>query len=103
MQLAAARDAFATMGAVTWAARAGSELAAAAGPAGATGTGKLTARERDICDLVVAGRTNREVAALLFLSPRTVEHHLRMAYRKLGVRSRTALAARGVEAGGQDR
>ncbi|HZO05945.1 MAG TPA: LuxR C-terminal-related transcriptional regulator, partial [Solirubrobacterales bacterium] len=38
--------------------------------------------------------TNREVATALFLSPRTVEHHLRSAYRKLGVRSRTELAAR---------
>ena len=44
--------------------------------------------------LVAAGRTNREVAATLFLSPRTVEHHLRAAYRKLGVRSRTELAVR---------
>ena len=54
----------------------------------------LTARERDVCDLVAGGATNREVAAALFLSPRTVEHHLRIAYRKLGVRSRTELAAR---------
>jgi DNA-binding CsgD family transcriptional regulator len=43
---------------------------------------------------VATGATNREVAAALFLSPRTVEHHLRLAYRKLGVRSRSELAAR---------
>ncbi|MBS1676621.1 MAG: AAA family ATPase [Actinobacteria bacterium] len=54
----------------------------------------LTSRERDVCELVAAGHTNREVAATLFLSPRTVEHHLRAAYRKLGVRSRTELALR---------
>jgi DNA-binding CsgD family transcriptional regulator len=94
-QLAAARDAFADMGAVTWAERAVRELAAAGGPgsADAAAAGGLTARERDVCDLVVGGATNREVAAALFLSPRTVEHHLRTAYRKLGVRSRTELVA----------
>jgi DNA-binding NarL/FixJ family response regulator len=51
----------------------------------------LTNRERDVCVLVAGGATNREVAAALYLSPRTVEHHLRMAYRKLGVRSRTEM------------
>jgi DNA-binding CsgD family transcriptional regulator len=51
----------------------------------------LTARERDVCTLVAGGATNREVAAALYMSPRTVEHHLRMAYRKLGVRSRTEM------------
>jgi DNA-binding CsgD family transcriptional regulator len=51
----------------------------------------LTARERDVCTLVAGGATNREAAAALYLSPRTVEHHLRMAYRKLGVRSRTEM------------
>jgi DNA-binding CsgD family transcriptional regulator len=93
-QLAAARDAFAAMGGRSWAARAERELAAAGGDAVARGSDALTARERDVCDLVAAGATNREVAAALFLSPRTVEHHLRIAYRKLGVRSRSELAAR---------
>ena len=97
--LAAATATFAAIGAPTWAARAARELEAAGGqgpdqrPA-ARWTGELTARERDVCDLVAAGQTNREVAGALFLSPRTVEHHLRSAYRKLGVRSRTELAAR---------
>ena len=45
-------------------------------------------------DLVVAGRTNREVAAELHLSPKTVEHHLGSAFRKVGVSNRTELAAR---------
>ena len=90
-QLTAARDAFLAMGGRAWAERAERELGAAGGAAAADG---LTARERDVCDLVAAGATNREVAAALFLSPRTVEHHLRVAYRKLGVRSRSELAAR---------
>lgn len=91
IQLAAAQEGFATAGAHSWAERAGIELTAT----GATATtAELTARERDVCELVAAGRTNREVAAALFLSPRTVEHHLRAAYRKLGVRSRTELAVR---------
>ena len=53
----------------------------------------LTHKEGEVADLVAANATNREAAAALFLSPRTVEHHLRQVYRKLGVRSRTELAA----------
>ncbi len=54
--------------------------------------GLLTAREREIAELVAAGRTNREVAAQLVLSERTIEAHLRNIYAKLGVRSRVELA-----------
>jgi DNA-binding NarL/FixJ family response regulator len=54
--------------------------------------GPLTAREREIADLVAAGRTNREVAEQLVLSTRTIEAHLRNIYAKLGVRSRIELA-----------
>jgi DNA-binding CsgD family transcriptional regulator len=43
---------------------------------------------------VAAGKTNREVAAAMFTSVRTVESHLGRIYRKLGIRSRTELAAR---------
>ncbi|HEX5622690.1 MAG TPA: AAA family ATPase [Solirubrobacteraceae bacterium] len=54
--------------------------------------GSLTDREREIATLVAAGRTNREVAEQLFLSPKTIEAHLRNVYAKLGVRSRVELA-----------
>lgn len=54
----------------------------------------MTPVEQRIADLVTAGQTNREVAAALFTSVRTVESHLARIYRKLGVRSRTELAAR---------
>jgi len=53
--------------------------------------GVLTDREREIADLVAAGRTNREVAEQLVLSPKTIEAHLRNIYAKLGVRSRLEL------------
>ena len=54
----------------------------------------LTAREREIADLVAAGHTNREIAEQLVLSTRTIEAHLRNIYAKLGVRSRVELARR---------
>jgi DNA-binding NarL/FixJ family response regulator len=54
--------------------------------------GALTGREREIAVLIAAGRTNREVAEQLVLSPRTIEAHLRNIYGKLGVRSRVELA-----------
>ena len=92
-QLAAAHATFAAMGAQHWAARAAHELRATGGPGGSNGE-VLTAREQDVCALVAGGATNREVAAALYMSPRTVEHHLRMAYRKLGVRSRTEMTGR---------
>jgi DNA-binding CsgD family transcriptional regulator len=53
----------------------------------------LTAVEARVASLVREGRTNREVAAALFVSVRTVESHLGRIYRKRGVRSRTELAA----------
>jgi DNA-binding CsgD family transcriptional regulator len=54
--------------------------------------GALTGREREIAELVAAGRTNREVAEQLYLSPKTIEAHLRNIFAKLGVRSRVELA-----------
>ncbi len=61
--------------------------------AGDQGEDALSEREREIADLVAEGRSNKQVAATLFLSDRTVEYHLSAVYRKLGVRSRTELAA----------
>lgn len=93
--LAEARATFAGLGAELWTARAAGELAACGGrptaEAVAHGHDDLTPREREVCALVAGGASNREVAQTLFVSPRTVEHHLRLAYRKLGVRSRTEL------------
>ncbi len=53
---------------------------------------ELTERERDIAELVAAGSSNKQVAATLFLSEKTVENALTRVYAKLGVRSRTQLA-----------
>nr|WP_281386444.1 helix-turn-helix transcriptional regulator [Jiangella mangrovi] len=53
---------------------------------------QLSPRELEVALLVAQGRTNRQVAEALFLSPRTVDRHLSAAMRKLGVASRTALA-----------
>ena len=58
-----------------------------------TGPGALTPRERSVCALAAAGRTNREIAEALFISVRTVEFHLSGAYPKLGIGSRRELAA----------
>jgi DNA-binding NarL/FixJ family response regulator len=63
------------------------------GAAGEQGEDALSEREREIADLVAEGRSNKQVAATLFLSDRTVEYHLSAVYRKLGVRTRTELAA----------
>jgi DNA-binding CsgD family transcriptional regulator len=54
----------------------------------------LTPTERRVAGLVAQGRSNREVADLLFLSAKTVAAHLSSVYAKLGVRSRTELAHR---------
>jgi DNA-binding CsgD family transcriptional regulator len=54
----------------------------------------LTAREREILEWVAAGKTNRDIAAIVGASPRTIEKHLERTYQKLGVETRTAAAAR---------
>jgi DNA-binding NarL/FixJ family response regulator len=67
--------------------------------AGAAGPNSLTARELDVARLVAEGRPNKQVAAALFLSEKTVEHHLSRVYAKFGVRSRaelTVVFAKGV-------
>ncbi|MEU8266821.1 AAA family ATPase [Sphaerisporangium sp. NPDC049002] len=57
-----------------------------------TDAGALSQREREVARLVALGRTNREIADVLFLSTRTVESHVATVLRKLGVRSRTQVA-----------
>jgi DNA-binding CsgD family transcriptional regulator len=97
IQLRAARDAFALSGATLWLARTEAELAASGERTqkrDAGGGGDLTPQERRVAVLVSEGLTNREVAARLFVSTNTVETHLRHAFQKLGVRSRTQLANR---------
>lgn len=89
--IAAALRGFEELGATTWVAKARDEVASIGGRTSAEG---LTAAERRVAVLVAAGRTNREVAAELFLGERTVAGHLTHIYAKLDVRSRTELARR---------
>ena len=96
VQLHRALDTFENLGAGPWAERARNELRASGEtvqrkPAG---TSELTLQELQVALRVAQGATNREAAAALFLSPKTVEAHLSRIYSKLGVRSRTELAHR---------
>jgi DNA-binding CsgD family transcriptional regulator len=85
----AALAGFEELGAASWADKARAELGTIGGRRREEG---LTAAEQRVAALVIEGRTNREVAATLFLGERTVETHLSHIYAKLGVRSRTELA-----------
>jgi DNA-binding CsgD family transcriptional regulator len=57
-----------------------------------SGPASLTPSERRIAELAAAGQSNREIAQTLFVTPKTVEYHLRNAYRKLGIEGRRQLA-----------
>ncbi|HEY6745437.1 MAG TPA: AAA family ATPase [Mycobacteriales bacterium] len=89
-----ALETFERLGATPWAERARAELRAsgetarrrASGPAHA-----LTPQERQIALFVASGATNKEIAAQLYVSPRTVDHHLRNVFSKLGITSRAQL------------
>ena len=94
-QLRAALDIFEHLGAGPWADRASAELAATGetrrrrDPATID---ELTPQELQIALALAGGRTTRETAAALFLSPKTVEYHLRHVYQKFGIHSRDELA-----------
>jgi DNA-binding CsgD family transcriptional regulator len=94
VQLEAARREFVAMDLTFWAERAAQELAGTGERLQArSGTSEpLTSQETRVALLVAQGLKNREVAAALFLSPKTVEHHLGAVLRKRGLRSRTELA-----------
>jgi len=86
--LAAALDAFQRLGAVPWAARAGSELRATGqtiGHLAGDGPASLTPQQREIATLAAAGLTNKQIGERLYLSPRTVATHLHQVFPKLGV------------------
>jgi DNA-binding CsgD family transcriptional regulator len=87
-----ALDLFDTLGAPLWAEQAAVELAHIPGRASAGG--ELSETERGVAGLVAEGLSNREIAARLHLSVRTVEWNLSKVYSKLGIRSRTELARR---------
>lgn len=92
--LHAAVEAFHDLGAAPWAERARAELRSSGETARRHEPGALadlTPQELQIARLVGEGESNKEVAAQLFLSPRTVEYHLRKVFMKLGISSRAEL------------
>ena len=94
-QLRTAQEMFTSMGAGTFAERARIELLATGERARQRTAGtetELTPQEAQIAWLVSEGESNRDIAAQLFLSPSTVDYHLRKVFRKVGVASRTQLA-----------
>jgi DNA-binding CsgD family transcriptional regulator len=93
-RLRSALDILERLGADPWSERARAELRAAGAieRAPASDPDELTPQEARVARAVARGSTNREVAAELFLSPKTIEFHLGRVYRKLGIHSRTELA-----------
>ncbi len=92
---------FEALGAAAWARRAGSELEATGERrrSGPDARQSLTPREMQVALAVAGGASNAEVAAALFLTPKTVEYHLTRVYRKLGLRSRTDLVRWAMDSG----
>jgi DNA-binding CsgD family transcriptional regulator len=102
-QLRGAFEAFGDLGAAPWAELARLELRATGETArrrDASALDALTPQELRIAMVLAEGRTTREAAAQLFLSPKTIEYHLRSAYRKLGICSRDELAKALASTGG---
>jgi DNA-binding CsgD family transcriptional regulator len=93
--LRAAMAGFEQLGAAPWEERARNELRATGETArkrDPSTLGDLTPQELQIARLVASGARNREVASQLFLSPRTIDYHLRKVFMKLGIASRAELA-----------
>ncbi len=93
--LRSALDCFGRLGAAPWEARARAELRASGETARRRDPStreELTPQELQIARLVAGGKTNPEVAAQLFLSPRTIDYHLRKVFSKLDIASRAELA-----------
>ncbi|BBX19611.1 transcriptional regulator [Mycolicibacterium duvalii] len=84
---------FDDLGCALWSVRARAELDRATAVR-TEDAAQLTKSERRVAELVASGMSNREVAAALFISPKTVEVNLSRVYRKLGIRSRAGLARR---------
>ena len=100
-ELAAALAGFTRLGASTWETRTTSELAAlgerpALEPVADDPLKNLTPQEVQVVRLAAAGLSNKEIGAQLYLSPRTIGHHLYRAYPKLGVTRRIELAQLGL-------
>jgi DNA-binding CsgD family transcriptional regulator len=94
-ELRLAIDAFDKLGATPWSDSARAELAATGETArrrDLTTLNQLTPQELQIALLLAQGRTTREAASTMFVSPKTIEYHLRSVYRKLAVNSRDKLA-----------
>ena len=92
--LRSALASFELLGAAPWADRAEQELLATGETVrrrNLDARDSLTPQERQVARLLAEGRTTRQAAAALFLSPKTVEYHLRHVYLKLGIRSRAEL------------
>ncbi len=93
--LRAALQRFESLGATAWADQAAAELAATGETvrrASVAAAASLTPQELQVCVMLAEGRTTREVAAALYLSPKTVEYHLHKVYARLGIRSRAELS-----------
>jgi DNA-binding CsgD family transcriptional regulator len=91
--LTTALERFDALGAAQWSEKARTLLGRSAVDADGDRSAALTPSEQRVVDLVAAGATNRAAADRLFVSVRAIEVHLTNVYRKLGVRSRTELAA----------
>jgi len=99
VHLRAALESFRTLGAVPWAGRAEAELRATGETArkqDPSAVEQVTPQELQIAGLVTEGLANKEIAAQLYLSPRTVDYHLRKVFTKLGITSRTQLVRDGL-------